>query len=102
MVPGAQHGFSLSLSLIPSGRADSYGQEMGKARAGLWFGWFLVLSVCPTGASAVPSRSPAAFLDTAWTPSPGGLDLTAAHFPLRAVSLCQSLDLSRLVIRERV
>ena len=102
MVLGAQHGFSLSLSLIPSGRADSYGQETGRARAGLWFGRFLVLSVCPAGASMAPSRSPAAFLDTAWTPSPGGVDLTAARFFVRAVSLRQSLDLSRLVIRERV
>lgn len=99
MVLGAQ---PLTLSLIPHVQADSYGQEMGKAQAGLWFLWFLVLSVCLAGASAVPSPSPAAFLDTARTPSPGGLDLTAARFPVRAVSLCQSLDLVRLVIRERV
>ena len=54
---------SLSLGLIPHGRANGYNQETGEARAGLSFLWFLVLSVCPAGASAVPARSPTAFLD---------------------------------------
>ena len=67
---------SLSLGLIPHGRADGYSQETGEARAGLSFLWFLVLSVCPAGASAVPARSPTAFLDRRAGVFPGrpGLD----------------------------